>query len=375
MDPALAHNRLRPELFLLEPGIAHLNHGSFGAVPLPVLEARRRAEERLEQSPERFYREEIFPALDGAREEVARFLGTDPAGLVLVRNVTEAVQVVLGSLDLRPGDEIVYTDHAYGWVKTAIARACRDHGARPRCVPLPENPQEPGVLTEVLEAALTGRTVLVVLDQITSASALWLPVEEVCAAIGARVPVLVDAAHAPGLLDAPVPDGAAFWTGNLHKWAFAPRTSAVLVVAPAFRKGIRPLVESAGGAEGFPRSFTYLGTLDPTPYLALPAALAFPGEHLGLSFSELRRRNTALLQAGLEYLGFPGEPQLPLISVPLGLAGGDEAAWALTGQLRREGIEAAVTAATGQLHLRLSVQAYNGPEDFELLRGALGKLL
>lgn len=372
---ASTHPRLKPELFLLEPGAVHLNHGSYGAVPLPVLEARRRAEEQLERSPERFYREELFPALDGVREQVGRFLATDPAGLVFVRNVTEAVQVVLGSLEFRAGDEIVFTDHAYGWVKAAIARACREHGVTARCIPLPEKPQEPGVLAAAVSAAVNDRTALVVLDQITSASALRLPVEEVCAAIGQQVPVLVDAAHAPGLLETPVPEGAAFWTGNLHKWAFAARTAAVLTVAPQFRERVRPLVESAGGTDGFPRSFTYLGTLDPTPYLALPAALVFPEEHLGLTFSELRRRNTALLEAGLEYFGFKVEAELPLASVPLGREGTDEAAWDLTGRLRRKGVEVAVTSAGGQLHLRLSVQAYNGPEDFTMLKEALGRLI
>jgi len=375
MASTLTHTRLKPGLFLLEPDVEHLNHGSYGAVPLPVLEARRRAEERLERSPERFYREEILPALDRVRGDVAAFLATDPAGLVLVRNVTEAVQVVLGSLELRAGSEIVFTDHAYGWVKAAIARACREHGVTARCVPLPEKPQEPGTLTEAVTAAVNDRTALVVLDQITSASALRLPVEEVCTVLGRQVPVLVDAAHAPGLIESPVPDGAAFWTGNLHKWAFAPRTAAALVVAPGFRERTRPLVESAGGADGFPRSFTYLGTLDPTPYLALPAALAFPAEHLGLTFSELRRRNTALLQAGLEDLGFPAEAELPLASVPLALEGADEAAWDFSDRLRREGVEAAVTTAGGELHLRLSVQAYNGPEDFRVLKEALTRLL
>ena len=375
MTSTLNHTRLKPGLFLLESGVAHLNHGSYGAVPLPVLEARRRAEERLERSPERFYREEITPAMDRVRGDVAAFLGTDPAGLVLVRNVTEAVQVVLGSLEFSAGSEIVFTEHAYGWVKAAITRACREHGVTARCVPLPHKPEKPGALTEAITAAVNDRTALVVLDQITSASALRLPVEEVCAALGGQVPVLVDAAHAPGLIGNPVPDGAAFWTGNLHKWAFAPRTAAVLTVAPEFRGRVRPLVESAGGAEGFPRSFTYLGTLDPTPYLALPAALAFPEEHLGLTFTELRQRNTALLQAGLEHLGYAAEPELPLASVPLGREGGDDAAWELTGRLRREGVEAAVTTAGGELHLRLSVQAYNGPEDFEMLKEALARLV
>src|SRR5690606_12772482 len=110
----------------------------------------------------------------------------------------------------------------------------------------------------------------VVLDQVTSASALRLPVEAVCQALGDRVPVLVDGAHAPGLIERPVPEGAAFWLGNLHKWAFAARTVAALVVAPQYHDRVRPLVASAGAGAGFPGSFSYLGTRDASAYLAVP---------------------------------------------------------------------------------------------------------
>lgn len=372
------------ELFLLDPSVAHLNHGSFGAVPTPVLRAQREVSERIERSPEQFYRSDLAPAMDAVRQQVATFLAVDPEGLALVQNATEAVQVVLDAVALRPGAEIVYTDHAYWWVQTAIARACERTGAVARCVPL-RGELGSAAMSEALvvdlQAAMTENTALVVLDQITSASALRLPVDEVVATLPSAVPVLVDAAHAPGLIEHPVPTGAAFWLGNLHKWAFSARTSAALVVAPRWRQRVRPLVASARAVEGFPSSFTYLGTQDPSAHLSLPAALAFPQEYLGVSFAQLRAANTARLDEGLTFLAerlqlTPHTPNgLPLNVIGLGATGDDAAAAAMTLALRERGVEVAVTSIDGQLHARVSVQAYVQPADFERLADALGPAL
>ena len=411
--------------WLLDPAVAHLNHGSFGAVPEPVLAAQWRAARAIEASPERFYRSNLSPAIDEVRAHVAEFLRTDPAGLALVQNATEAVQVVLDAVDLRPGSEIVYTDHTYGWVQAAIHRASLLRRAVPRRVALPVEAfagDQHGVpggqafaaeLAERVAAAITERTSLVVLDQITSASALSLPVDAVISAVSAatdgRVPVLIDGAHAPGLIDAPVPpigedhgiadadvvidaDGmiaapglidspvparATFWLGNLHKWAFAARTAAALVVAPAYRERVEPLVASAGATAGYPRSFTYLGTQDPSAYLALPTSLAFPREHMGVSFGELRDRNSAVLAAGLarleERLGLRAavDQGLPLRTVALEAEGDEAGAAALAATLREQGVEVAVTSVAGRLFVRVSVQAYVGLEDFDRLAAAL----
>ncbi len=370
----------RPDLFLLDADVVHLNHGSFGAVPRPVLAAQRAASERIERSPERFYRADLAPALEAVRQRVAAFLHTDPAGLALVQNATEAVQVVLEAVRPAAGAEILYTDHAYWWVQTAIARAGQRYGAVPREVLLPTEAPPADLTDELvsrLKDAITDRTALVVIDQITSASALHLPVEELIAALPDGPPVLVDAAHAPGLIEQPVPAGAAFWLGNLHKWAFAARTAAALVVAPEWRQRVQPLVASAGAADGFPRSFDYLGTQDPTAYLALPAALEFPERHLGLSFWELRRRNVAVLEEGLRLLADsldlePHTPNgLPLNTICLGTTADSASAAKVTEELREAGVEVAMTCVAGRLHARVSVQAYVSPADFEVLARAL----
>jgi isopenicillin-N epimerase len=376
-------NALGQQLWHLDAGVAHLNHGSYGAVPIPVLEAQARVARAVERSPERFYRADLAPAMDAARRGVAAFLGADAEATALVQNVTEAVQVVLEAVAPGPGQEVVLTDHAYPWVRAAVERACAGGGARVRCVPLPLDPLgtvDDDALADALVAAVNARTALVVLDQITSASALRLPVEFVLAALPDAVPVLVDGAHAPGLIARPVPKDAAFWLGNLHKWAFSARTAAALVVAPAWRERVRPLVASAAAAAGFPRAFDYLGTQDASAFLALPEALAFPRVHLGLGFDELRERNRAVLAAGLERVadrtGLRSGPDagLPMRTLDLGTAGDgtDAAAW--TTRLRDLGVEVAVVSIAGRLHARVSVQAYVGIEHLEALGAALARV-
>lgn len=390
--------RLRPDLWLLDPDVVHLNHGSFGAVPLPVLDAQRFASRAIEHSPEQFYRADLAPALDAVRTQVAAFLRTDQEGLVLVQNATEAVQVALDAVDLQPGSEIVTTDHTYGWVKAAVRRACLERGAVERRVALPLADEGDGMaaagstgvsstaaITAAITAALSDHTALVVIDQITSSSARLMPVEAVIRAVSSfgdgHVPVLVDGAHAPGLIDTPVPEGAAFWLGNLHKWAFAARTAAALVVAPRYRERVKPLVASAGASAGYPRSFTYLGTQDPTAYLALPESLGFPETYLGMSFGDLRRRNHAVLVEGLDRLasrlGLDPAPDtgLPMRTATVGVLGDDRTAEGWTTRLRAAGVEVAITSVAGDLHARVSVQAYVALEDFDRLGQAIASEL
>ncbi|NUR15931.1 MAG: aminotransferase class V-fold PLP-dependent enzyme, partial [Dermatophilaceae bacterium] len=197
------------ERFELDPALTHLNHGAFGAVPRSVREAQDRARARIERAPMRAFRDELAAALAGAREQAAAFLGLPTDSTALVRNVTEGVGVVLQGLGIGPGDDVVVSNHGYltaGW--SAEAR-----GATLRRAEFPVD-ADPGKVAAAFAAAVTDRTRLVIVDQITSPTALLLPVAEVAAAV-APVPVLVDAAHVPGALPGlDVEDlGVAFWAG------------------------------------------------------------------------------------------------------------------------------------------------------------------
>ncbi|MEU5945375.1 aminotransferase class V-fold PLP-dependent enzyme [Micromonospora sp. NPDC047465] len=375
-------------LFSLDPAVSHLNHGSFGAVPIPAQRAQQRLRDEMEANPLRFFTQGLVDRITHTRRHLAGFLGADPDGTALVPNATTGVAVVLQSLGLRPGDEVLTTDHGYGAVGLSIARECRRTGAVTRAlrVPLAATDEE---VVEIVRAGLRpGRTRLLVVDQLTSATARLFPVAAIVGVAREHgIPVLVDAAHAPGMLPTPVGGIAAdFWVGNLHKWAYAPRGSAVLVVAPPWRERIEPLVVSWEQESGFPGRVEWAATQDYTGWLAAPVGL-FTLRSLGVD--RVRAHNAALVAYGQRVVGDalgvapadlpnPGGPGVAMRIVPLpaGLGTTFDAARALRERIaERLATEVAVMAWNGRGWLRLCAQVYNTADEYERLSVRLPPLL
>ncbi|NJC81692.1 aminotransferase class V-fold PLP-dependent enzyme [Planosporangium mesophilum] len=363
------------QCFSLDPAVVHLNHGSSGAVPVPAQRAQQRLRDEMEADPPRFYAVGLVDRIAHTRRHLAGFLGADPDGSALVGNTTIGTALVLGSLDARTGDEIVTTEHGYGAVRLAVDALCARSGAVHRTVPLPPAPTDDEVVAAVT-GAVTGRTRLVIIDQIASPTARLFPVARITSALRpAGVPVLVDAAHVPGQLPVSVSElGADFWVGNLHKWAYAPRGTALFAVAPAWRERIRPLVVSWEQESGFPARVESQGTLDYTPWLAAPTAL-FTLRTLGVE--AVREHNARLAEYGQRVVAAAlgveppaGAPGLAMRVVPLpsGLATDLASASALRRRIADElGFEVAVNPYRGQGLLRLSAQVYNQASDYERL--------
>jgi isopenicillin-N epimerase len=373
-------------LFTLDPTWSHLNHGSFGTVPRPVQEAQRRLHDEIEANPTRFYGGGALPDRIGrARELLATTVGLDPARCAFVPNATSGVSVVLDSIPFEPGDEIVRTDHAYGSVSMAVDRIAQESGAIVRVVALPLSPSDDEVVAGVL-AEITDRTRLVVLDFVTSPTAHVMPVEAVHAALRKRgIPLLVDAAHGPGLaVHPPVGD---FWVGNLHKWAFAPRPTALLSVAPEWQDAIRPGVVSWRHAEGYPFRLEASGTGNPTPWLAAPVGAQLLRD---FGLETVIAHNDALAQYGQHVVGAAlgltpadlpepgGGLPLPMRLVPLPreLVPTPEAAGVLGARILDDlRTHVAMTSFGDQTLLRLSAQIYNRAEEYERLADRLPGIL
>ena len=367
------------DLFELDPALTHLNHGAFGAVPRSVREAQDRARARIERAPMRAFRDDLPAALAGAREAAADFLGVPAGSTALVRNVTEAVGVVLQGLGIGSGDDVVVGNHGYltaGWSAEA-----RGGTLRTAVFGVDSDPDD---VVAAFAAAVTERTRLVVIDQITSPTALVLPVAEVAAAV-APVPVLVDAAHVPGAL----PDldvealGVAFWAGNLHKWAYTPRAAATLWVAPEHRDAMRPLVTSWSHGLPFPERFDLQGTVDHSSWVAVPDGLAawaaLGGWEQVRYNADLLRRGTELVRDALgtddPHSGIPSAPCLRLVALPDGVATTTEDAEALWQRLYAAGIVVPPVAFGGRGYVRLAAAPYNDEDDYARLAAVLPGLL
>ena len=362
----------------LDPDFLTVNHGSYGATPLAVLHAQTAWREKMEAQPSRFMSTIVPSALRDAAGSLATFLNADAADVVFVDNATTGCNAVLRSLALRPGDEVLMLDHVYGAVRNTVRFVTEQAGARMTIATLPFPDFSDDAAVAAVTAALGPRTRIAVIDHITSASALILPVARIAAAChAAGVPVLIDGAHAPGQIDLDVPAiGADWYTGNCHKWLCAPKGCAFLWTAPARQADTHPVVISHGPGGGYLAEFDWTGTRDPSAFLSAPAALEF---HASLGGPSMRQRNIDLAAEGAsliarrlntEIAGGAGAMRLVRLPVP-----GDTDVLALRARLMAAGTDAPVHAVGGSLWLRISAFAYNEIEDYARLGNLVADLI
>jgi isopenicillin-N epimerase len=373
----------RPELWSLDPRALHLNHGSYGAVPRRTQHVAGALREEMEANPLAWFRR-LPERLAASRRRLAEYLGADPDGFALVPNASAGVTVALSAVPITPGQRIVLTDHAYGAVRYAAERAGALRGAEVVTVHVPLEADDDELVAAVA-SAVDERTAVVLIDQISSGTARVFPVDRVARLCrDADVPVIVDGAHAPGLIDRPIVDGADFWTGNFHKWPCAPRGTAGLFVAERWRDRTKPLITSWGEHDALPTRFDQQGTGDYVPWLAAPTslevleALDWPRRRSWLTtmLAEASAIVAKALGTSLPEVAHPA-PTMRLVELPASLAvTGESERAALAAQAsERIGAELAVTAFGGRSFVRLSAHAYNSLRDYELLAERLPTLV
>ena len=360
----------------LDPCVRHLNHGSFGAVPVEVQEEQSRLRSLMEWNPVRWF-SSLPERIAAARLDMAELLRVEPSTLAFVANASAGASVVYQSLMARGPVDVLLTTHGYGAVSMGATRLARRTGGRHHTVDIPPSAPAPGVLAALVQAMDEQRPTLLVVDQVTSATARAFPIDEICRAARERgVLTLVDGAHAPGVLADPVCREADYWVGNLHKFVCAPRGSAVIVARDGGQE-LFPLVDSWGAREAFPARFDHGGTQDLTPWLTAPLAWRHLDETIG--WAAVRERSRRVLDEGslvvaqalrdivddpLPDVGQPVGP-MRLFRLPAGLGRTREEADALRIPFGdRTGTAVSFTSFGGSGFLRLSSHVYTSVHDF-----------
>jgi isopenicillin-N epimerase len=289
----------------IDPSIDYLNHGAFGACPRSVFEVQNEWRARFERQAVRFVLNELEPALDDARREIAAFVGADPLDLAFVQNPTTGVGAVLASLELRPGDELLISDHGYNACNNAARYWASRAGASVTVARVPFPLESEQQIVDAFLAAVTPRTRLVILDHATSPTALVLPVERLIPEFRRRnIQILLDGAHSPGMLPLDISAlGTEYFVGTLHKWCCAPKGVSLLHVRRDLQERVHPLVISHGynstrtDRSRFHLEFDWVGSHDPSGYLSAPASLRYLAGLLPGGLPALRERNAALARA------------------------------------------------------------------------------
>ena len=374
-------------LYLLDPSVIFLNHGSFGACPIPVFETYQNWQRELERQPVEFLGRRINGLLAESREILGRFLNISGDDLVFFPNPTTAINMVVRSLKLEPGDEVLASNHEYGAMDRTWRFICKLSGAQyiNHKIPLPVH--DPEAFIAQFISGISPKTKVIFLSHITSPTALIFPIEEIVKiARQSGILTIIDGAHAPGQITLNLKSiGADIYTGALHKWLGAPKGSAFLYVRKDLQDIFEPLVVSWGyesethGKSRFIDYHEWQGTRDLAAFLSVPAAIAFQEQHGWHSIradchnlaTQARRRINYI--TGLESICPEGNiwfSQMCAIRVPK--LGNNHYQPRLYENYR---IEIPVIQWQGDTFLRLSVQGYNQETDIDLLVRAVGELL
>ncbi|RYD20021.1 MAG: aminotransferase class V-fold PLP-dependent enzyme [Verrucomicrobiaceae bacterium] len=372
-----------------------LNHGSFGACPWPVLEAQRRLRDEMEANPVQFLTRNYDTRLDAARSTLADFIGADPANLAFVTNATTGVNAVVRSLPFTDADEILTTSLDYNACRNVLADTARRTGARLVVADVPFPSAGPDEVVAAILASVTPRTRLAVIDHVTSNSGMIYPLGEIVRALQAQgVDTLVDGAHAPGMLPLELEKlGAAYYTGNLHKWVCAPKGAAFLHVRPDKQDAIQPAVISHGNNRirpdhsAFQNRFDWPATLDPTAWFCSADAIRWLRGFLPGGWPELRAYQHEMVVSARRMLCErlklqPPCPEdmigsmatLPMpgrLATPSGAPGPDPVYQRLIAEF---GIELQVIIFGGRRWFRISAHLHNSPDEYRYLADVLEKL-
>ncbi len=387
-------------LWNLDDTFTFLNHGSFGAMPKAIIEKQHLLRLHIESQPVRHFQKELDELLDASRRKLASLVGASPEDLVFVPNATTGVNTVLASLNFSPGDEILVTDHIYNACNNAAIHVARKTGAKVVTAHVPFPLQSEEEVIDAVLGALTERTKLVLIDHVTSPTAVIFPVERIAAELASKgIDVMVDGAHAPGMIPLDLHKlGVAYYTGNCHKWLCAPKGSGFLYIREDKKKGIRPLVISHGAnSTRTDKSFLHLefdwtGTDDYTPYILVGDCIDFLGSLYPGGIGELMERNHRLAVAAKDLLceafeceppcpdrmlgSMAAPPLLPLeepIKAPSGISL-DRVKEKLYDDYRIE-VPIVSWPQAGRRLVRVSAQAYNTLSDYEYLARALREIL
>jgi len=282
-------------LWAIDPEAIYLNHGSFGACTKFILEKQQEYRNRLEGQPMRFMVRELEGIYNAAKLKVAAFVNSDPADLVFVQNATAGVNTVFRSLRFEPGDEILITNHTYYACRKLLEYIAESTGAVIVEAKYDIPVSSPGLITDALLSAVSRKTKICLIDHITSATALIQPVEEIVKELEKRgVDTFVDGAHVPGSIPLDIESiGAAYYTGNCHKWLCSPKSAAILHVRKDKQEPILPLIISHAGynTEPFAERFFWQGTLDPTPVLCAADSIDYMASLMPGGWDAIMKRN------------------------------------------------------------------------------------
>ena len=371
------------ELFQLDPQFSYLNHGSFGACPLPIFKEREKWQKEIERQPVTFIQDKALDLLDWSRGKLSEFINCDKDDIVYFPNPTTAMNMVIKSLDLKPGDEILTSNHEYGAIEKTWKFMAKKRGFSYNAlnIPLPVTNDN---FIDIFKNNITSKTKIIFLSHITSPTGIIFPIKEICnIAQELNITTIIDGAHVPAHIDLDLSQlGADIYTGACHKWMLCPKGVSFLYCSKKMQEKLEPLVVSWGWESDMPSSSKFLdhhqyqGTNDISSYLCIPKALNFLEENEWYKVRSIchekiiETRNILLPTCGSDPIcdeNLLGQMTSIIVDIPEPLN--------LYQFLKKNYIEVPIIAWNDIVLLRVSYQCYNSMDEVDSLNYFLKKYL
>jgi isopenicillin-N epimerase len=304
----------------LDSNIIFLNHGSFGATAVKILEKQSEYREMMEKEPVDFFVNKMPELLNDSKRKLSEFVGADANDLVFVQNTTTGVNQILNSFPFVKGDEWLTTSHAYGACKNAIRHYAGNNKINLKIAEIPFPVSDDDQILDSIRKEITTKTKLALIDHITSATGMIFPIGKIIDMLHeSGVKVLVDGAHAPGMVPLNIKElDADFYVGNCHKWICAPKGSAFMYSKKEFREWVNPLVISHFndadliGESNWSNQFMWDGTHDFSQYICVGDTIEFMGTLHPNGWKGIMEQNHKLAWDGANLIAEKLKIELPL---------------------------------------------------------------
>ncbi len=262
------------EAFMPSPDFINLENGYFSPMPVSTQAAWISRIEQINRQHTLYMRRDQFPDRERIRSLLAQMAGVSPEEIALLRNTTEALDILISGTDFKPGDEVICCNQDYPNMVEALQMRSQREGIVVKTIDLPKT--DPQVI-EAYRKAITPKTKAILITHVINLTGQILPVKALCQ-LGkqAGVEVWVDGAHAFAHLDFKIGDlGCDYYGTSLHKWLCAPLGSGMLYVRKEKIPHIWPLFGDYSTQRDNIRKFERNGTQLCSNHLAIENAIAF----------------------------------------------------------------------------------------------------
>ncbi len=248
--------------YKINPDFINLENGYYCIAPKEVMRKYMEHLRMTNLEGAHYMRTVQFDNKKATANKLAELAGCSPEELIITRNTTESLDMIISGMHWKHGDEAIMAEQDYGAMLDMFKQVAKRHGTVNKIVSIPQDPKSDEEIVELYAKAITPRTKLLMVCHMINITGHILPVRKICDMAHAKgVQVMVDGAHAFAHLKFKIPDlHCDYYGSSLHKWLSTPLGAGMLYVKKEHIPKIWPLFADSSKKEDDILRLNHTGT-------------------------------------------------------------------------------------------------------------------